>query len=126
MRGQGGMAGEIIDLAALRRLLEAIGGDAEDLDELFEDYRSEAPELAAKISQAAAGGDLEGLRFAAHTLKSNARDFGATSLSALCENLEHECRSGAVADPLGMAETIAVAESAARQALGEISASDLL
>ena len=126
MRGQGGMAGEIIDLAALRRLLEAIGGDPEDLDELFEDYRSEAPELAAKISQAAAGGDLEGLRIAAHTLKSNARDFGATKLSALCEKLEQECRSGAVADPHGMAEAIAAAENASRQALDEISASDLL
>jgi HPt (histidine-containing phosphotransfer) domain-containing protein len=116
----------IIDIAALRRLLEAIGGEPADLDELFEDYRSEAPDLAAQISEAATAGDLEKLRIAAHTLKSNARDFGAMGLSALCETLEHECRTGAVVDPRGMAEAIAVAEIAARQALGQISASDIL
>ena len=47
-------------------------------------------------------------------------------LSALCEELEHECRAGAVANPLGMMEAIAAAEIAARQALGEIRANDLL
>ena len=120
------MTDGIIDIAALRHLLEAIGGDPEDLDELFEDYRSEAPDLVAQISEAAAAGDLERLRIAAHTLKSNARDFGSMRLSALCEELEHECRTGAVANPLGMAETIAAAEIAARQALGEIRANDLL
>jgi HPt (histidine-containing phosphotransfer) domain-containing protein len=116
----------IINVEALRRLLDAIGGDPEDLDELFEDYRSEAPDLAAQISGAAAAGDIEMLRIAAHTLKSNARDFGAMQLSALCEDLEHECRTGAVANPLGMAEAIAAAEIAARQALGDISADDLV
>ena len=120
------MSDRIIEIAALRRLLEAIGGDPEDLRELIMDFQSEAPELAAKIREAAAEGDLESLRITAHTLKSNARDFGAMRLSALCEELEHECRTGAVADPNGMANAISAAETAARGALGDVSADDVL
>lgn len=116
----------VINISALRRLLEAIGGDPDDLNELFEDYRSEAPQLVAQISEAAIAGDMETLRIAAHTLKSNSRDFGAMELSRLCESLEHECRAGAAADPLGRAEAIAAAEIAARRKLGEIDARDLL
>lgn len=116
------MSGGIIETAALRRLLEAIGGDPEDLRELISDFRSEAPELVARIREAAAEGDIESLRIAAHTLKSNARDFGAMRLSALCEELEHECRTGAVADSVGMAQAIAAAETAARDALGKVNA----
>ena len=120
------MSDGIIEIAALRRLLEAIGGDPEDLRELIEDFRSEAPELAAQISEAAAGADLESLRIAAHTLKSNARDFGATRLSALCEELEQDCRTGAVADPGDRAEAIAAAETAARKALGDLRTDEVL
>ena len=115
----------VIDRAALTRLLVAIGGDPQDLDELLEDYRSTAPSLAAQIRSAAGSGDLEALRIAAHTLKSNARDFGAMRLSSLCEKLERDCRSGAVSDSQSAAEAIAVEEAAARQALDALSADDL-
>jgi len=120
------MSGGIIETAALRRLLEAIGGDPEDLRELIEDFRSEAPELAARISEAAATGDLESLRIAAHTLKSNARDFGATRLSLLCEELEHECRTGAVTHSGDRAQAIVAAETDARKALGDLRVEDVL
>lgn len=111
------MAEETIDHAALRQLLDVIGGDRDDLDELIEDYRSTAPSLAADISEAAETGDFERLRIAAHTLKSNARDFGALRLSSLCEALEKECRAGAVSDPRRSAAAIVTEEAAARQAL---------
>lgn len=120
------MSNGIIEMAALRRLLETIGGDPEDLCELIEDFQGEAPELAARISEAAANGDLEALRIATHTLKSNARDFGATRLATLCEELEHECRTGAVTDPGSHAQAIAVAEMAAREALCDLSADEFL
>ncbi len=114
------MSGGIIDRAALRQLLDVIGGDRDDLDELLEDYRSTAPDLAAEISVAAEAGDLDRLRIAAHTLKSNARDFGALRLSSLCEALERECRAGLVADARGSAAAIFAAEADARRALDDV------
>ncbi len=115
----------MIDRSALRRLLELIGGDPEDLRDLLRDYQDQAPELASRISAAARSDDLDALRIAAHTLKSNARDFGAMRLSAMCEDLEQECRSGAVADPVSKAEAIASEEAAARQTLGNVAVEDL-
>lgn len=119
------MTEDAIDRAALRRLLDVIGGDPEDLAELLEDYRTAAPELAAGIAAAAVDGDLERMRIAAHTLKANARDFGALRLSSLCAELERECRAGAVADPHGSAAAIAAEEVTTREALACMSADDL-
>ncbi len=119
------MDDNVIDRAALRRLLEVIGGAADDLDELLADYLDEAPSMAAQIGAAASAGDVNALRIAAHTLKSSARDFGALGLSELCAALELECRTGTVSDLCGRAEAIAVAELAARKALSKLNASDL-
>ena len=119
------MADGIIDRVALRQLLDVIGGDRDDLDELLEDYRSTAPDLAAEISDAAEAGDLDRLRIAAHTLKSNARDFGALGLSSLCEALEKECRAGPVADARGSAAAIVAEETVARQALDNVNLEQL-
>lgn len=119
------MSNDIIDRSALRRLLELIGGDPADLQDLLEDYRSQAPELASRISAAARSNDMDALRIAAHTLKSNARDFGAMRLSALCADLERDCRSGTIADPLARAEAIRSEEAAAREALSGVGAGDI-
>jgi HPt (histidine-containing phosphotransfer) domain-containing protein len=119
------MTDDIIDRGALCNLLDVIGGDPEDLDELLGDYRETAPELAAAISGAANSGDLQALRIAAHTLKSNARDFGAIRLSSLCEALERECRAGAVPDAQQAAAAIVSEEAAARRALASLKADDL-
>lgn len=120
------MSDDIIDRSALRRLLELIGGDPADLQELLEDYRSQAPELASRISAAARSNDLEALRIAAHTLKSNARDFGARRLSTLCAGLERDCRNGTIADPHSKAEAICSEEAATREALSRLVAGDIL
>ena len=119
------MSDDIIDRSALRALLELIGGDPEDLRDLLEDYRTQAPELASRITAAARSNDLDALRIAAHTLKSNARDFGAMRLSALCAELEQDCRSGTLADPLSRAEAISSEEAAAREALDAVAANDI-
>jgi HPt (histidine-containing phosphotransfer) domain-containing protein len=119
------MSDGIIDRAALRRLLDLIGGDPDDLDELLADFRETAPQLASQINAAAEIGDLETLRIAAHTLKSNARDFGATRLSSFCETLDRDCRNGAVSDPRAVADAIRSEEALVRQALSGICAEDL-
>lgn len=76
------------------RLISAIGGDFEGFEELRQDYLSNAPDLVAKLRNASVVQDWTAVRIAAHTLKSNARDFGATHLSNLCETLEKQCKDG--------------------------------
>lgn len=106
-----------IDRSAIDRLLEVIGGDTNDLKELVEEFHATAPALVRRMEAAAQEGDTEALRIASHSLKSNARDFGAAELGALCERLEQACRSGTVADGSGQVAAIARELSAARIAL---------
>jgi HPt (histidine-containing phosphotransfer) domain-containing protein len=109
-----------IDTDALQRLLRLIGGDTEDLRELVDEFLQTAPDLAASISEAAATGDRDALRIAAHTLKSNARDFGAIHLSELCAALEGACRADGPLDASAAAEDIAREEKAARSTLANL------
>lgn len=114
------MTDDFIDRAALRRLLETIGGDVEDLLELVGDYAEDAPKLVEEIRAAARAGDADAMRIAAHTLKSNARDFGAFRLAALCQRLEQDCREHLPADPDAAVIEIAAAEAEAQAALSEV------
>lgn len=114
------MTDEVIDRAALQRLMDVIGGDPEDLQELLDEFEDSAPRTVAQMRDATAAGDLDALRIAAHTLKGNARDFGATALSGACTELEAECRAGTVRDPQGQVEAIAEELDRARAALSDM------
>lgn len=113
-----------ISRSALQRLLAAIGGGRDDLDELRSDYLSMAPELVQRLIGAHARGDLETLRITAHELKSNARDFGAEDLADLCEALERRAGRGADIDR-GELKKIAAAEENARVLLARLDLSDV-
>jgi HPt (histidine-containing phosphotransfer) domain-containing protein len=112
---------DVIDLEALKRLLEVIGGDPEDLDELLQEFEDVGPSTLATMQSAAANGDIDALRISSHSLKSNGRDFGATALAEACETLEHACKAGDVVDPVSQVRTIAVELDRARAALKSVS-----
>lgn len=110
-----------IDAAALDKLLAVIGGDAEDLQELIADFNGIAADLNDTIRAGVAAADWDAVRIAAHTLKSNARDFGAMSVAALCQTLEQHTKDGGTVEPGLLVEPLdrAVAEAlAALDALG--------
>ena len=111
---------EVIDRAALDRLLDVIGGDPEDLAELIEEFDQTTPQTLAEMQGAADAGDLDALRISSHSLKSNGRDFGATALSVACEALEQACKAGNVADPIGQVAQISVELAHARSALSDL------
>ncbi|MFK8035509.1 MAG: Hpt domain-containing protein [Hyphomicrobiales bacterium] len=83
-----------IDIEALRRLKEVIGGDSEDLQELMDDFCDIAPDLVAQIVSACSAHDLGALKIASHTLKSNSRDLGAIELGELSARIEAASQSG--------------------------------
>lgn len=115
-----------IDLTALVRLLNVVGNDPDELAELLGDYFEDAPDLMGRMVDAAASGDRTAFRIAAHTLKSNARDFGALRLSELCAAAETASTfETKLADLVAAAEDIGRAEKASRRALANLSLEDL-
>lgn len=89
-----GVETAMIDRSALEQLKQALGDDPADLIDLIDTFLGEAPEILAEMDRAAAAGDLVMIRRKAHSLKSNARDLGATALAGLCAWLEGDLRDG--------------------------------
>jgi GAF domain-containing protein/DNA-binding response OmpR family regulator/HPt (histidine-containing phosphotransfer) domain-containing protein len=64
------------------------------LAHLIETFFGNAPTLIGQMKAGAETGSAEEVRRAAHTLKSNAANFGALSLAELCRALEMQARAG--------------------------------
>jgi PAS domain S-box-containing protein len=77
--------------------LEAAVDDPTFVRELISTFLKDAPGLVGELRSSFERGDLEELRRAAHTLKSNGRTFGATRLAALSEELELSTKTGTLA-----------------------------
>lgn len=114
----------VIDRTAIDRLLSVIGGSRADLRELLEEYFLVGPENLRKMERAAATGNLDALRIAAHSMKSNSRDFGAVALAGICERLERGCKAGSVDDAPGQVAAAAEAFAAARTTLTKLVTED--
>lgn len=80
------MSGAALDPAAYAELQSAMG--AEFAAELLETFLAEAPAMLAELRRAAAAGDVDGFRRAAHSIKSNAGLFGATALADMARDME--------------------------------------
>jgi HPt (histidine-containing phosphotransfer) domain-containing protein len=90
------MTDAVIDSAVFAELQDTMGDDF--AAELVATFLDEAPGMLADLAQAAEAGDAEGIRRAAHSLKSNANVFGATALANRARTLELEGdKPGAVA-----------------------------
>ena len=89
---------EALDAAgveALRRL----SGDPRFFQRLVSTYLSRSVEDIERLRAARDAGDVEGLRRAAHSLKSSSYNVKAVPLAEACRELETQARSGSLADP---------------------------
>jgi CheY-like chemotaxis protein/nitrogen-specific signal transduction histidine kinase len=84
----------VLDSAALERLQATLGDEA--TAEVIDTFLAEGPQLLSTLRLAVERADADELRRAAHTLKSNAATFGATSLSELARHLEMIGEAGTV------------------------------
>jgi HPt (histidine-containing phosphotransfer) domain-containing protein len=109
-----------IDTVALDKLLQVIGGDKADLVELMESFLEESLGLMRQIEAGNAAADRKTLMRAAHSLKSGARDFGASNLFRYCAALEADCRSGTVPWAAERIDEIATSYEAACRDLAAI------
>ncbi len=86
----------VLDPAAIENLREMVGGDVEFMIELIDVFLNDAPRMLSDMRQSFESGDAEVLHRAAHSLKSNAAEFGAIGLSDLCREIETLSKAGAV------------------------------
>ena len=75
-----------LDRAQVDDLLDM--GGLEFLASLAESYAEDVHKLLHDLQLAVSRGDLEKFRFAAHAIKSSAANMGASTLSALCHQME--------------------------------------
>jgi CheY-like chemotaxis protein/HPt (histidine-containing phosphotransfer) domain-containing protein len=86
-----------IDQPAFNRLRAALAkAPPGALTKLLETFYGNAPTLVAEMRRGVASGAADGVRRAAHTLKSNAASFGALELSEQCRELEAQARAGSL------------------------------
>jgi signal transduction histidine kinase/DNA-binding response OmpR family regulator/HPt (histidine-containing phosphotransfer) domain-containing protein len=83
---------------ALQRMLNDVGGDRAFFRQLIEGFLADATHLLNDLRQGYAAGDTARVQRAAHTLKSNAREFHATMVAELCQEVELLCRTAPEVD----------------------------
>jgi HPt (histidine-containing phosphotransfer) domain-containing protein len=83
-----------VDNRVLIELRESVGGDQEFVAELIDEFMEDAPRQLRTLREAATAGDADAARRAAHTLKSNARTFGAGELALSCQEAEAAALKG--------------------------------
>ncbi len=84
---------QIIDQDTLEslKLLDADNGD-QLVQRIVNLYMENADVLLKNMAEAWESGNLDGIRIAAHTLKSSSHQVGAISLAELCRVVEHDAR----------------------------------
>ncbi len=80
------MIAPVLDPSVFAELSDTMGEDF--ARELVTTFLDETPQMLATLTDAAARGDGDGFRRAAHSLKSNAEVFGAGRLADLARGLE--------------------------------------
>jgi HPt (histidine-containing phosphotransfer) domain-containing protein len=89
-----------IDRRALDKLRELVGGEESDLVELVNSFLEEGPSIMEALAESGPASGLHATRRAAHSMKSNARDMGATELAAICAGIEARCSNGEPPDAI--------------------------
>ena len=88
-------AAAIIDVKALQVLHNLSDVTSQEfLDEMIDSYLEDAARLVRTMVEAIVTGNTEGVRSAAHTLKSSSATLGALNFAKLCQHLETLVRSG--------------------------------
>ncbi len=94
----GGLESLPIDMQALDRLQEIMGGERAYLYELIDSFLEDSPQCVSNLRQGLEHGDAKRVHLAAHTLKANAAEFGAERLRDLNRELEELAKRGTLED----------------------------
>jgi CheY-like chemotaxis protein len=97
------VSSEVLDPGALKQLRATLGKQADRmLPGLIERFYQDGDRLLGEARQALEQGQADGLRRAAHSLKSTSATFGAVVLSAVARELEYLARDGVLEGAAGL------------------------
>ena len=88
----------MLDHSALNILMEMVDNDPTFLAEMIDTFLEDAPSLISDMQTAATSADVDSLRRAAHTLKSNSLTFGAVRLGDLSREIEERASRSQIGD----------------------------
>ncbi|HSK17138.1 MAG TPA: PAS domain S-box protein [Gaiellaceae bacterium] len=108
--------GEVLSPTALDDLEETVG-DRTFVSDLIDTFLAESPRLVSALRDGLAQRDDDEVRRAAHTLKSNARTFGAGALADACEELEGFARESRLDEAAKALERMEAELTQAKEAL---------
>ena len=107
----------VLDPKAMEKLRSMVGGDSEFLAELIDTFLEDVPQLLEEMQQAIWAENAAVLRRAAHSVKSNSAEFGATLLHDLCRELEEMGKAGTMAGAAAKVEQASVEFNRVQSAL---------
>jgi PAS domain S-box-containing protein len=113
----GGARLEAAPLESLREL----GGD-DLVAQVIDAFLADAPHVLATLRLSLEQGDVDELRRAAHTLKSNAATIGAADFSGLCRELEQRAKNGDLAGAAELASRLDAEYAGLQAAIAEFQA----
>jgi len=99
-------AAPTLDASGLSRVFEQVGGDVALMRHLVELFLETAREDTDKLSAAAAKGDGDKMAFAAHRLRSSARNLAATHMAEICGKIEDLVRRGELAQAVELSAEV--------------------
>jgi two-component system, sensor histidine kinase and response regulator len=105
--------------------LERIGGDEQLLQDLCQIFLEESPKLMAKLRQAIASGDCDGLMRAAHSLKGESSYLGAVGTSQAARQLEDMGRNRDLSRAEGTLAELELEISSLHDALKDLAGTQL-
>jgi PAS domain S-box-containing protein len=113
-----------LNRAALDNLRALVGGDPALLGELIDSFLQDTPPLLVALRRSLDEGSAEGVRQAAHPLKSTSRDFGATRLSELARELEAMGKAGTLEGAAALVAQVEAEYSGVKAALEAVRAGE--
>lgn len=96
-------------LLDLDYLLEMSGDDYDFVIEVLETFTDCAPALIEDLQRALKEGNGAAATHAAHTLKGSSRSIGAEPFAAMCQEIEHGCRTESFGGCIEIANRLPIA-----------------
>jgi HPt (histidine-containing phosphotransfer) domain-containing protein len=94
---------ELIDM---EEILEIMDNDTELIQECFQDFMNEYPQMLTNIQNAILSGDTKGLDSHAHKLKGSLRYLAASTTADIASKLEYKGKKGELEGTESLLETL--------------------